>query len=93
MVEEDTNVLISGHHQHLTPEGETSDDDSNGSDDDSDGSDDNSDGSTALSSSSIDEDDEATSISKTSLGINIELDLDILHEDMLQDKKSTPLDD
>ena len=93
MVEEETNVLISGHHQHLTPKGETSDDDSDGSDDDSNGSDDNSNGSTTLSSSSIDEDDEAILISKTNLGINIELDVDILHEDILQDEKSTPLDD
>ena len=87
-MEEETNVLISCHLQHLAPEGETSDDDSNGRDDVS---------STVLydedSSSSIDLDDMAISISNTNLGINLELDLDITHEDMLQDKTSTPLDD
>ena len=87
-MEEETNVLISGHLQHLTPEGETSDDNSNGSDDVS---------STLLydkvSSSCTDEDDMAILISNTNLGINLELDLDITHEDMLQDETSTPLDD
>ena len=67
--------------QPITPERETSDDSSNESDD--------------VLSPSIEKDDKAITISKSlaSLGINLDLDLHITHEDMLQDKTSTPLDD
>ena len=90
--EDDTNDSISGQVHPPTSEGETSmSKDDTTSDDSSNESDD------MLMDdpfNSLEEDDRATSKSatNTSLGINLELVLEISEEDMLMDKVSTPCD-
>ena len=95
--EHETNDFTSGHLHPVTSEGETSmSKDETSSDDSSNKSDDySSDGNNDDPFNSIDKDDMATSnsVTTTSLGINLELVLEISQEDMLIDEVSTPCDE
>ena len=94
--EDEANEFTSGHLHTATSDVETSmsreetssDDSSNESGDWS------SDGNNDDPFNSINEDDTATlnSVTSTSLGINLDILLEISHEDMLLDEVSTPLD-
>ena len=95
--EHETNDFTSGQLHPTTSEGETSmSKDDNSSDDSSNESDDCSfDENNDDPLNSIDKDDMATlnSVTSTSLGINLELILEISQEDMLIHEVSTPCDE
>ncbi|MCO5572394.1 hypothetical protein L7F22_026148 [Adiantum nelumboides] len=94
--EDEANNFTSGHLHTAMSDLETSmSREENSSDDSSDESGDHeSDGNNDDPFNSIDKDDTATmnSVTSTSLGINLEIHLEITHEDMLLDEVSTPLD-
>ncbi|MCO5608655.1 hypothetical protein L7F22_062869 [Adiantum nelumboides] len=94
--EDEANNFTSGHLHTAMSDVETSmSREETSSDDSSDESGDHeSDGNNDVPFNSIDEDDTATlnSVTNTSLGINLEILLEIPHEDMLLDEVSTPLD-